>query len=89
MTSGGGQGLGAAICDRLASEGCNIVICDINLSASEAVCTEITKKYAVKAEAFKCDVRYNVQIPKLRNEIEEKFGCHVDILVNDKCNLKV
>lgn len=73
--------MGKALSIRLAQEGCDIAICDINLITSQATCEEIKLKYNVKAEAFKCDVRDTAQVLRLRNEIEEKFGCHVDILV--------
>lgn len=36
IVTGGSQGLGEALCLRLDREGCNVVVCDINLSGAQA-----------------------------------------------------
>lgn len=79
---GGGRGLGKALSLRLAQEGCNIAICDLNLKEAEETCNEIRQTYNVKAEAFKCDVCQTEQVKELRDNIKSKFDCHVDLLVN-------
>ncbi|MFN2168315.1 MAG: SDR family NAD(P)-dependent oxidoreductase, partial [Anaerolineae bacterium] len=41
IVTGGAQGLGAAICQRLASEGAHVVVADLNLEGAEATATTI------------------------------------------------
>lgn len=81
-TTGGGRGLGKALSLRLAREGCNVAICDINLDEALETANEIRKTFNVKSEAFKCDVCEFEQVKELRDTIKTRFGCDVDILVN-------
>lgn len=78
---GGGRGLGKALSIRLAQEGCNIAICDLNLNEAEEACNEIREKFNIKAEAFKCDVSKTEQVKELRDNIKTKFDCDVELLV--------
>lgn len=79
---GGGSGLGKHIAIRLAQEGCNIAICDINLKLAQKTCEELKQNYNICSEAFKVDVSDKNQINELRKNIEEKMG-NVEILVNN------
>ena len=36
LVTGGAQGLGAALCQRLAQEGCDVVVADLNLDRRRA-----------------------------------------------------
>ena len=47
LVTGGGSGIGRSICLRLASEGAEILILDIDFESAESVANEI--KGAVKA----------------------------------------
>lgn len=88
-SSGAGRGLGKCLALRLAQEGCDIAICDVNLNEAKETSEEIRKTFNVKSEAFKCDVRDAEQIKKLCDDIKNKFGYHVDILVLKKNELTV
>lgn len=79
---GGGRGLGRALAYRLAQEGCNVAVCDLNLEQAEETCAQLQHEFNVKSEAFKCDVCDTKQVKELRDDIRRRFGCHVDILVN-------
>ncbi len=44
LVTGGGSGIGAAICQRLGSEGCKVSIFDLNLDAANDVADEVINK---------------------------------------------
>lgn len=72
--------MGKSIASRLAKEGCNIAICDINIKEAQITSDEIKRKFKVSCEAFKVDVSDTEHVNRLQNEIEGKMGT-VDILV--------
>jgi all-trans-retinol dehydrogenase (NAD+) len=82
LVTGGANGLGKAIAFRLAQEGCNVVIIDLNLNEAQQTSQEITERFKVKSTAHKVDVSDYDAIQQLRNEIEKSLGS-VDILVNN------
>lgn len=82
LVTGGANGLGRAIAKRLAKEGCNIAVADIDLIGAENVAKEIELEFNVNAKAFKVDVSNYEEVLKLRNDIEGSIGT-VDILVNN------
>jgi hypothetical protein len=82
LVTGGANGLGRAMAFRFAQEGCNVVIVDLFLKEAQQVASEITKKFNVKASAYKVDVSDFEAIQKLKGEIEKSLGT-VDILVNN------
>ena len=41
IITGGGQGLGEALAQRLDQEGCNVVVADVNLEAAEKVAASL------------------------------------------------
>lgn len=77
--SGGGNGLGRGICLKLAEQGCNVAVVDVNLEAAEQTVDEI-KSRGFNAKAFKVDVTKTDEILKLRAELAKSLG-PVDILV--------
>jgi NAD(P)-dependent dehydrogenase (short-subunit alcohol dehydrogenase family) len=54
VITGGGSGIGRATANRLASEGANVVIVDMNLEAAELVAAEV-KGLAVQADVTDAD----------------------------------
>lgn len=53
IITGGGRGLGAAICKRLASEGARVVVADIDKEAADRVSHEIDSSIALEVQALK------------------------------------
>jgi NAD(P)-dependent dehydrogenase (short-subunit alcohol dehydrogenase family) len=51
LITGAAAGIGAATAHRLAAEGANVFLADINLAGAEAVAAEVAKKFGVKAVA--------------------------------------
>ncbi|XP_070506481.1 estradiol 17-beta-dehydrogenase 11-like [Chironomus tepperi] len=82
LVTGGARGLGKAIAEKLAQEGCNIAICDVNIEEAQRTSEEIRSKYSISCEAFKADVSDPQQVAALHNEITKNMGT-VDILVNN------
>ena len=56
IITGAGQGIGKAIARRLAKDGMNIAIADINLETAQAAADEIAKEFGGEAMAIKCNV---------------------------------
>jgi hypothetical protein len=82
LVSGGGNGLGRALCFRLAKEGCNIAIVDIDIKSATKTAQEIEEAFKVHCKAFQCDISIFSAISNLKTEIENQMGS-VDILVNN------
>ena len=51
LVTGGGSGIGAATCRRLAAEGAHVAVTDINLDTAREVAGEIS------GDAYEVDVR--------------------------------
>jgi len=81
LVTGGGQGIGAAICRRLAKEGTHVVVNDIDLLRAETLAEEIVSDggCATPIVADICDSR---AVDAMFDEIESRHGC-VTTLVNN------
>lgn len=80
VVTGGGQGLGAAICNALADEGCHVVVWDIDESSADSVAKSILGSggHAVALAGDVCDRQ---RVSQICNEIVGRFDA-VQILVN-------
>lgn len=81
LVTGGGQGIGKAISMRLAKEGANIAVCDINLEIAQN-CAKELESLGVKAAAFETNVSDLKSAEETVNKVIDNFG-RVDILVNN------
>ncbi len=77
VVTGGGQGLGRAICHRLANEGCKVVVADLNEETAKETSQSILNQ---KSIAMKVDVTDENQVEQLFSTSVNTFG-KVDILV--------
>ncbi|XP_055626082.1 estradiol 17-beta-dehydrogenase 11-like [Toxorhynchites rutilus septentrionalis] len=82
LVTGGGNGLGRALCLRLAQEGCAVAVADIDLPSAQNTAKEVRNRYGVNAEGFRVDVADHQSVAELRKRIESALG-PVDILVNN------
>jgi sorbitol-6-phosphate 2-dehydrogenase len=80
LVTGGAQGLGQAICQRLAAEGCHVVVGDLNGEAAESTAAEIAATTDRQTWAMKVDVTDDTQVESLVAQTLEKFG-RLDIVV--------
>jgi sorbitol-6-phosphate 2-dehydrogenase len=82
IVTGGAQGLGAALVERLAREGCHVVVADLNLEGAEQTATEITETTDRRAIAVKVDVTDEGQVEAMVQRTVDEFG-RLDILVSN------
>jgi len=78
IVTGGAQGIGEAICRRLADDGATVVIADINIAGTERVAGEI----GGSAIAVTTDIGDPAQVDSLYATVGDRFG-RVDIVVNN------
>lgn len=81
IVTGGGQGIGRAICLALAKEDCDLVIGDINFQTAEKVAEEI-RSLQRRTLAIKVDVSDSKQVSQMVKNTLKEF-VKIDILVNN------
>ena len=81
LISGGGSGIGHAICLRLAAEGANIILIDKNLKGGQAVEQEL-KLQDTKVLFVQADITSEADVEKVHKEATLFFGT-IDVLVNN------
>lgn len=85
VVTGGARGLGAALCERLAAEGCKVVIADMKLELAQATCARIhdnARDNAVMAWAYSADIGDAAQVEAMVRDIGERYG-PIDIVINN------
>jgi sorbitol-6-phosphate 2-dehydrogenase len=78
LVTGGAQGLGQAICQRLAQEGCYVAVADINEEKARETATSLPG--GRKAIAIKVDVTDEASVNNMVERTVQEFG-RLDILV--------
>ena len=79
IVTGSGRGIGRGIALRLAQDGANVVINDINAETANNVVKEV-KALGVKSLAIVADVSKGKEVYSMVNKVVEKFG-KLDIMV--------
>ncbi len=87
LVTGGGQGLGQAICWRLAREGCSVVVADLNEETAVKTAAAITEDLEEvgsdrHAIAVKVDVTDEDQVTAMMDRTVDEFG-RLDVLVSN------
>ena len=72
LVTGGGSGIGAAICRRLAAEGAQVAVTDINVESAREVAAEVS------GDAYELDVR---STDSIKSAVEQAGD--LDVLVNN------
>lgn len=80
IVTGGGSGIGRAVCLKLAEYGAIIAVIDIDIEKAEAVVRE-TEKFIGKSIAIRADVSKKNEIEQMVSKVVRKYD-KVDILVN-------
>ena len=80
VVSGGAEGLGKGIADRLASEGATVALFDINQQLLDKTVTEFKAK-GHNVSGHRVDVASEGAVRKAMEEVEATYG-QVDIMVN-------
>jgi sorbitol-6-phosphate 2-dehydrogenase len=82
LVTGGGQGLGEAISLRLAREGCDVAIGDVNESGAQETAKGIVEQFGRDSFALKTDVTRDEEVAALFDTAAERFG-RIDIVVSN------
>ena len=80
LITGGAQGLGQAICLRLAQEGCHVVIADIKIEQAQATADLVAQETGRRALAVRMDVTDEASVQAGFAQCVAEFG-RLDILV--------
>jgi 3-oxoacyl-[acyl-carrier protein] reductase len=81
VVTGAGQGIGLGIAKKLAQNGCNVIIVDLNEDSANRVAEELAG-LNVQTQAIRCDVSNKDDVNNAINLVRERFGA-IDILVNN------
>ena len=81
VVTGGGQGIGRAICLHFASRDFNVAVVDKNRESGEET-ANLGKMEGIEARSFPCDLTDRASVRKTFQEIDEAFG-RIDVLVNN------
>jgi sorbitol-6-phosphate 2-dehydrogenase len=85
LVTGGGQGLGRALCQRLACEGCHVVVADLNEQGALQTAASLVEQEAAtgrRAIGLKVDVTNEAQVAETVDRTVREFG-RLDILVSN------
>lgn len=81
LVTGGGRGIGKAICESLAKRGVNIAVVDVNPDIAREASAGL-EKMGVKSIALKADVSNSSDVASIFEQATTEFG-KVEIVVNN------
>ncbi|MFQ5834671.1 MAG: 3-oxoacyl-ACP reductase FabG [bacterium] len=81
VVTGSGRGIGRAIALKLAQEGADVMVADINAKDAQKVAEEV-EKLGVRGIALKVDVSKKEETEKIFETAKKEFG-RLDVLVNN------
>lgn len=81
IITGAAQGIGRAVAHRLAANGANVVLADVNSEKLKEVEAELSQ-YGTEVLSFECDITDEKSVKYVTETAREKLG-KVDILVNN------
>lgn len=82
IVTGGAQGLGSAVSRRLATEGCTVVICDINQHQLNETVGSLAGDFGNAVIGRKIDVTQESDVAELFDWCRQKYG-RVDVVVSN------
>jgi NAD(P)-dependent dehydrogenase (short-subunit alcohol dehydrogenase family) len=86
VITGAGSGMGRELAKQLASEGCNLAICDViveNMAETKKMCEELAPADAL-ISAHECDVSDEGQVLAFRDTVKQRHETeHVNLLFNN------
>jgi 3-oxoacyl-[acyl-carrier protein] reductase len=81
VVTGGGQGIGRAICLHFAARNFSVAVVDKNTDTAQET-AQLCKLENVEARAIPCDLTDRAQVRKAFAQIDDAFG-RIDVLVNN------
>ncbi len=82
IVTGGSRGIGRAIAERFAKEGCSLMLVSRTKSELEITAESIIKQYQVDARIFQADIGNENEVAAMVQNTVDTFG-KIDILVNN------
>ena len=82
LVAAASQGLGRAVAEELATEGCSLVLCARNEARLNDTCDEIREKYGVHVIGVAGDLSITHAVERIVNDGIARFG-QIDILVTN------
>lgn len=82
LITGGAQGLGEAICLRLAREGCHVAVADVKLDAAQATAARVVAESDRRALSIPMDVTDEASVRAGFTRAREELG-RIDIVVSN------
>jgi NAD(P)-dependent dehydrogenase (short-subunit alcohol dehydrogenase family) len=82
VVTGGAQGIGYAICNRLAEAGATVVVADIDKAAAETTASELSARWPADAHVFVTDVATSSAVDALA-DFGDSLGAGLAIWVNN------
>jgi 3-oxoacyl-[acyl-carrier protein] reductase len=82
LVAGASRGIGYAVAEGLAREGCDIAICARDQARLEQAAASISSVSAVQVIAVPCDMSAAVDIDRFVETVAQRFG-RIDIVVNN------
>ena len=82
IITGGSRGIGKAIAERFAQEGCNLIIASRTKSELEKAAELIKKRFSINVSSYKTDIGNENEVAAMVQQTIKKFG-KIDILVNN------
>ncbi|HKQ30446.1 MAG TPA: SDR family oxidoreductase, partial [Burkholderiales bacterium] len=81
LVTGGGRGLGAAICTALAHEQACVIVADIDEGSAQRCCRQLQAQ-GVEAHPLAFDVGDEAQVQTVMQHVQQRFQ-RLDVLVNN------
>ncbi len=81
LVTGGGSGLGAALCEQLAGRGARVLVVDLKEDSARQTAQRLADA-GHRAEALACDVSQPEHAERAVRHIVDRFGS-IDVLVNN------
>lgn len=81
LVTGGGRGLGAAVCQTLAEAGATVIAADIRLEQAEQV-TQAIRERGMEAVALPLDITDDRQVEMTVQKLIDQYG-KIDVLINN------
>lgn len=82
VVTGGGRGIGEAICRRFAEAGADVVVADLDVARAEDIADQLAAEYGHRTLAVAVDVADEESVAGLADRAVEEFG-RLDIWVNN------
>jgi sorbitol-6-phosphate 2-dehydrogenase len=82
LVTGGAQGLGEAICVRLAAEGAHVIVADLNVEGAQQVAADIAAHSDRRSLAIKLNITDEAEVAAAVQRVVDEFG-QLDIAVSN------